>query len=71
MEQLHLNEDCVQATYLLTHVDNAQTLIVEHTFLYFYGELSWEKFAKLRRRRDNSHIIGANYLLLGGSVNYI
>ena len=61
--QLRLSEDTVQAMYLLTYVPLAETMVVEDALFYFDVELTWEKFAKQRRRWDNSHLATALHLL--------
>ena len=67
MAQLRLSEDSVQAMYLLTHIPNAETMVVEGALFYFDVELTWEKFTKQRRRWDNSNLAAAKYLLCGSS----
>ena len=67
MAQLRLAEDSVQAMYLLTHIPNAETSIVENALFYFDVETTWEKFAKQRRRWNNSNVSASKYLLCGSS----
>lgn len=65
MAQLRLAEDSVVGIYLLTHLPDSRTAIVEDAFLQFDVELTWEKFVKQRRRWYNSNFACAKYLLLG------
>ena len=65
MAQLRLAEDSVVAIYLLTHLPDSRTAIVEDAFVQFDVELTWESFVKQRRRWYNSNFACAKYLLLG------
>ena len=64
MAQLRLAEDSVVAIYLLTHLPDSRTAIVEDAFVQFDVELTWESFVKQRRRWYNSNFACAKYLLL-------
>ena len=65
MAQLRLAEDSVVAIYLLTHLPDSRTAIVEDAFFQFDVELTLESFVKQRRRWYNSNFACAKYLLLG------